>query len=134
MSRTILLRIAAFLVLFTCAGHTMGSFMPIPPEQTKMLETVAAMKDTMIPMPMGSPKTYWQVFHGNNVGMSLFLLVSGALFILLSRDGKADAGSQAVLSLGMIGLGIISALYFFPLPAICTGVAGALGLLALRRP
>lgn len=132
MSRTLLLRIAAFLVLFTCAGHTMGTFMPVPPEQTRMLETIEIMKGTMIPMPLGSPKSYWEVFHGNNVGMSLFLLVTGIAFILLSRAAN-NAPIEVLLSLGMLGLCVISALYFFPVPAICTGVAGLLGIAAAKK-
>jgi len=49
-----LLRIAATLSFLTAAGHTIGTFMPVPPEQNQMHATIAIMKATMIPMPVGS--------------------------------------------------------------------------------
>ena len=54
MSRPLLLRIAATLSFLTAAGHTIGTFMPVPPEQNQMHATIAIMKATMIPMPVGS--------------------------------------------------------------------------------
>ena len=58
MKRSLLLRVAATLSLITAAGHTVGTFMPVPPEQTQMHATIATMKATMVPMPVGSPKSY----------------------------------------------------------------------------
>ncbi len=54
MSRPLLLRIAAALSLITAVGHTIGTFMPVPPEQAQMHATIATMKATLVPMPVGS--------------------------------------------------------------------------------
>jgi len=63
MNRSLLLRIAATLSLVTGLGHTAGTFMPVPPEQTQMHATIATMKATMVRIPLipathsGNPAT-----------------------------------------------------------------------------
>jgi hypothetical protein len=130
-----LLRIAAFLVLFTCAGHTYGTFAPIPADQPEMIKIVEQMKVVMIPMPMGTPKSYMQILDGNNLSVSLYLFVTGLIFLALSRQapGGADNVVLAITSTGMAAVAILSAVYFFPLPAICTGIAALAGFWALRN-
>lgn len=133
---SLLLRIAGGLALFVCLGHTAGTFMPIPSSQVEVAKTASVMKTTLVPMPIGKAQSYADIFLGNNISVSLFLLVTGLGFFLLSgKDGIAGAGRRLIvlLSLGMVGLSAISALYFFPLPAACAGVAGILGLISARR-
>jgi hypothetical protein len=131
----LLLRIAGGLALFVCLGHTAGTFMPIPPEQTGVANAVTVMKATLVPMPVGKAQSYADIFLGNNISVSLYLLVTALGFFFLSgKEGLAGAGRKlsVLLSLGMLGLCVISALFFFPLPAVCTGLAGILGIVAAR--
>ncbi len=131
--RKILLRIAAILVLFTCAGHTYGTFVPIPTEQTEMIKTLEQMKATMIPMPMGSPKSYSEILDGNNLSVAVYLLVTGLILLALSRNRPAvDNAVLLITSGGLVLVAGLSAVYFFPLPAICTGVAAVLGFVASK--
>ena len=131
--RRILLRIAAFLVLFTCAGHTYGTFVPIPSDQTEMIKTLEQMKATMIPMPMGSSKSYSQILDGNNLSVAVYLLVTGLILLALSRNRPAVDNTVLLITSGGLGLVAgLSAVYFFPLPAICTGAAAVLGFVAAK--
>ncbi len=82
MSRTLLIRISAALSLITSLGHTMGTFMAVPPEQTAMHATIASMKDTMVPMPVGAARSYMQILDGNNICTAVFLLLCAALLLL----------------------------------------------------
>ena len=109
MNKKILLRIAAGLVLFTCVGHTIGTFMP----------------------PVGKSQSFFDILFGANIGLSVYLFVSGISLILISSEEKFHSTSKRLLfleSLGLLALAVISVLYFFPVPAICTGIAGVLGL------
>jgi hypothetical protein len=128
MSRQTLLRLGAFFILFTFAGHTVGTFMEIPPEQVEVAATHAVMERTQVPMPMGSPKSYAAIFHGNSLAVSLYLLVTGLAYLL-----GPDRRSLTLHALGMGGLAALSAVYFFPVPAVCTGLAAALGLWAAQK-
>ncbi len=128
MSRPILIRIAATLCFLTGIAHTIGTFMDIPEEQMQMLETVDAMKKTMVPMPVGSDRSYMQILDGNNFCTSLLLFLSGTLLFSTANALIEGAPGRTVLIVG-IGLAIfaiISAMYFFPLPAILTGAAACL--------
>jgi hypothetical protein len=123
------LRWAGFLTLFTFAGHTLSIFAP----QTKPPSVIAAyevMMQTLVPMPIGSPKTLFGIMSGANLALSIYLLVAGVFFYLLSKSEfkKIDAQMIVLNSLGIGAIALISGFYFFPLPAICTGIAAILGL------
>lgn len=135
MTRKTLLRIAAALCLLTCLGHTVGTFMPIPDDQTAMKETVSIMQRTMIPMPVGSPRSYMQILDGNNLCTSLLLLLLGAWLLTMAAAAKnaLTDRSVAIAASALAGFAVISAAYFFPLPVVFTGLASALSFLALRR-
>lgn len=135
MSRTLLLRIAAVLSFLTAIGHTIGTFMPVPPEHEQMHSTIAIMKRTMIPMPMGSAKSYMQVLDGNNLCTTVLVLLCGALLVWIATAAKERVVDGVILlnALALAGVSIISFLYFFPAPAVFTGVAAVLALLARGR-
>lgn len=88
------------------------------------------MMQTLVPMPIGSPKTLFGIMSGANLALSIYLLVAGVFFYLLSKSEfkKVDTQMIALNSLGIGAIAIISGFYFFPLPAICTGIAAVLGL------
>ncbi len=132
----LLLRIAGALTLFTFLGHTAGTFMPVPPEQAEVARTTAVMKATLVPMPIGRAQSFSDLFRGNNLAVSLYLLVAGLSFFFFSgKDGLAGGGRRHLLlhSAGMAALALISAVYFFPLPAVCTGIAALLGFIAAKK-
>lgn len=135
MNPSLLLRVAATLSLITAVGHTVGTFMPIPPEQTQMHATIATMKATMIPMPVGSARSYMDILDGNNICTSLFLLLCAALLFIVAKAGSEPATRNVVLStaLALAGISVISFVYFFPVPGVFTGLAAALALWARSR-
>ncbi len=130
------LRVAGALTLFTCLGHTAGTFMPIPAAQVEVTRAVAVMKATLVPMPVGKAQTYADIFLGNNIGMSLFLFILGIGFFMLSGKGGLEGVGRKLLilnSVGVLGISVLSALFFFPVPAACTGIAALLGLRAAKN-
>lgn len=63
------------------------------------------------------------------------MFISGLMFFFLSGVGALQGIGKRLLvltSLGMLGLSVISALFFFPLPAACTGLTALLGLRAAK--
>lgn len=135
MSRSLLLRIAAVLSFLTAVGHTIGTFMPVPAEQERMHATIAIMKTTMIPMPMGSAKSYMQVLDGNNLCTTVLVLLCAAVLTWLATAPKERVADGVILlnALALAGVSVISFLYFFPAPAVFTGVAATLALFARGR-
>lgn len=134
MKRSLLLRIAATLSLITAAGHTIGTFMPIPPEQTQMHATVAIMKATMVPMPVGSAKSYMQILDGNNLCTSLFLVLCAALLFSVATAAREPTDRVVLLTaLALAGISALSFVFFFPVPGVFTGVAAILALVARSR-
>ena len=135
MPRTLLIRIAATLVLVTCLSHTVGTFITVPPEQVAMHATIATMKATMVPMPVGAARSYMQILDGNNLCASLFLLVCAALLFSIASLPSAPFTNRVILiaALALAGFAIVSAMYFFPIPTIFTGLASVLAIIARYR-
>lgn len=131
----LLLRIAGALTLITCLAHTAGTFMPIPAEQAEVAKTAAVMKATAVPMPIGRAQNYGNLFLGTNLAVSLYLLISGVAFFLFAGKGGLEGAARRQLlltSVGLAGMAMISAIYFFPLPAACTGLAAIFGFMAVK--
>lgn len=136
MTRALLVRSAAILALIASAGHTIGTFMAVPPEQVAMHAAIATMKSTLVPMPVGAARTYMEILDGNNISTALFLLVCAFQLFAIARaprDRSTD-GVVAITAFGLLGFAAISALYFFPVPTALTGAAAALCLVARTRP
>jgi hypothetical protein len=110
--------------------------MPIPAEQVQMHATVATMKATMVPMPVGSARSYMDILDGNNICTSLCLLQCAAVLFSVARAGKEPVSDRVITltALALAGISMISFRYFFPVPAVFTGLAAALALLARARP
>lgn len=136
MSRPFLVRFAAALALITCVGHLIGTFMKIPPEQTAMHATLAAMKATMVPMPVGAARSYLQILDGNNLCTGLFLLFCAAQLAAVAGTPNGPAANRVLLLTGLAlgGFATLSAIYFFPVPTVTTGLAAVLAFLARIRP
>jgi len=136
VSRSALLRTAAVLSLITCVGHTVGTFMPVPAEQTQMHATIATMKATLVPMPIGGPRSYMEILDGNNLCTSLLLLFCAAVLFGVSRAAREQVVNRVILltCLALAGVAVLSFRYFFPVPGLFTGLGAVLGLIALSRP
>jgi hypothetical protein len=134
MSRKLLLRIAAFLTLFTFLGHTFGALSGPPKDQPEMANVLGLMDQTMVSLPMAT-KSISTLMLGANLCLSVLLMLSGLLFVNSSTRTawtKEDGRILLLNSLAMVATGAISAVCFFPMPAVCTGLAGILGLISLR--
>lgn len=134
MTHTTTLFTAAALALATCALHLVGTFMPIPVEQTEVIETVATMQATMVPMPVGAARSYFDILNGNNLGTALLLLVCSLQLVVAARSDPGATPTQtiAVAAVGLVGFSLISATHFFPVPAALTGAAALLCGIVLR--
>ena len=135
MSRTLLIRAAATLSLVTCVSHIVGTFMAVPPEQVAMHATIATMKATLVPMPVGAARSYMQILDDNNLCTSLFLLVCAALLFSIASLPSAPATNRVILvaALGLAGFATVSARYFFPIPTVLTGIASVLAIIPRSR-
>lgn len=133
MNRKNLLYAAAFFTLFTFVGHSLGTLLPQEHELASVRQAQTIMESTMVPMPIGAPRSLAQMAYGGNVFISLYLLITG-LFLILSEKQERYVKSLVQLnSVGLIACAIFSAVFYFPLPAICTGLAAALGIAATKR-
>jgi hypothetical protein len=131
MSQKIFLRVAAVLSLFTCLGHTVGTFMSIPAEQTAHIQVYEAMQRPVVPMPIGPVRSYAELFLGTNVCVSLLLLLIGGSLWVLSKNPSSMRVLVILNGGALLAICGTSAAYFFPLPAICTGLGGVLAFLSL---
>jgi hypothetical protein len=130
-----LLRIAAGLCLMTFAGHTIGMISPVPPDQVNVQSVYSLMKETVVMMPMGGTKTIATLMVGANACLSVLLFLAAAFYFLFGKQNrsKIDQNQLLILNLAMIAVSVISWLCFFPMPALCTGIAGILGIVASRK-
>ena len=91
------------------------------------------MQRTMVPMPVGAARSFATLLDGNSIGLSIWMLVSGLMFIAAARAARPDKVSLALNSAGMGALALLSAFYFFPVPAACLAVAAVAGGVAAVR-
>lgn len=74
-----------------------------------------------------------EILDGNNISTSLLLLLGGLLLFASAPAGTSPFADHITLivSLALIGFAVISSIFFFPVPAVLTGSAAALGFAAL---
>ncbi len=130
-TRPWLLRAAATLALNTGAGHLAGTLMPIPAEQTAMLAAVETMKATLVPFPVGVPRTYVQILDGNNFCTTVLLFLCAAQLFALAGTPRQPATTQALalIAAALAVVAVVSAFCFFPVPTVFTATAAVLTLL-----
>lgn len=100
-----------------------------------MHATIATMKATWVPMPVGSARNYMEILDGNNICTSLFLSFCAAVLFAVSRAAKEQVVNRVIMltALALAGVSVISFRYFFPVPGVFTGLAALLALVALGR-
>jgi hypothetical protein len=132
------LRIAAVLTLLYCAGHTIG--MPwtpyTDPEATSVLE---AMKSHSFEAE-GFKGTYWDLYFGFGLIISVYLLVQAAVLWQLASLAKTDAIRVRPIVVSFLVAFVINAAlswkYFFVVPvvlAVLTAICLAIALLLAGR-
>jgi hypothetical protein len=135
MTRKNLLRTSAFFTLFTFVGHTIGLIRPLPEDQTQVLAVYQMMKQTLVPFPMGAPKSIATLMIGANTTLSVLLFLTGVSYLFLATDAveRSSQRQLMLLNISMLAVAITSYFCFFPLPAICTGLATVLGFVAFQK-
>jgi len=90
---------------------------------------------TMVPMPVGSARSYMEILDGNNFCTSLFLLLCAALLFGVASAAREKTVDRVVLltALSLLGFSAISFFYFFPMPGVFTGIGAILALMARTR-
>lgn len=126
----IILKIAASFMFLTFLGHTAGALKPVADTQGDMYTTYMLMKTTLVPMPIGAAKSYSDLMMGGSLCLSVFLFFVGTLFFSLSKQKNLIQQKNILVmnSLSALCIAILSTIYFFPVPALFTGMAGLLGL------
>ncbi|EQA38021.1 hypothetical protein LEP1GSC047_3575 [Leptospira inadai serovar Lyme str. 10] len=122
MNPKILLRIAAFLILFHAVGHTFGMQARKNVQDPPAKALVQEMSEVKVPM-MGelTNRSYDDFYYGMGIALSLALFSITILLWILG--GVAVSNPQTTKNLlypiffNLSGLAVIEFVYFFPLPA-----------------
>ncbi|AYL96484.1 LIC_13387 family protein [Mucilaginibacter celer] len=120
MKPKVLLRIAAIFILLHTIGHTMGALTWTEPPTPKVGTVIIGMQTEHFDF-MGRSVTLAAFFNGYGISMILVLLFAALQLWLLSNIFSKPM--MVLMSIFLAGLAIVEFIYFFPLPAILTGVA-----------
>ena len=131
MTPKILLRISSLLMLFHTIGHSIGalSWKDAPPSAA-VARTIEEMQNNSFVF-MGRQSTIAGFYVGYGMSMIAVLLLLTILLWLLS----IQLVKRFVLTLGLflLVLGILEYIYFFPLAAAFSFLAGLCALIAVYR-
>lgn len=129
-SSALFLRIASFLSLLHCIGHTIGGVFGIdaPPGTTEG-KVIDAMKSNHFDV-MGANRSFWDFFFGFGLNISVSELVQAVLFWQLAGLAKTDPRRLRPIIAGFflanIAYAILAWRYFFAPPlvgAVLTAIA-----------
>ncbi len=136
MKPKLLLKIAAILIFIHLLGHSAGHMSWKHPKDPKMQVVVNTMLDYKAPF-MGASRSMGDYFHGYSLtlffvfGMSICMLWLIAGFVNEQPLIAKKIGYP--LGIAYLGIGIIEAVYFFPLAAGISLLAGLIVVVALLR-
>jgi len=128
MTPTTFLRIASIITLLYFAGHTSG--MPWTPDvvDSATSPVVEAMKGHSFDVA-GSMRTYWDIYFGFGISISLFMLISAVVLWQISSLAKTDASAVrpiiAVFLIGFLANTLLSWKYFFVVPLAMSAAISA---------
>ena len=90
----------------------------------------------MVPMPVGAARSYMQILDGNNMCTALFLLLCAVLLFAIAALPSATATNRilVITAVALAAFAMVSAIYFFPVPSVFTGIAAVLCLIGSSRP
>ena len=136
MKSKLLLRIAAGLVLFHLLGHTMGHLTWDKPEDPKMAHVVDTMKGYKADF-MGVAKSMADYHVGYSyIVFGLYIMSIAMLWFASGFVNENRAIAQKMLyplGLAYIFFGVAEYIYFFPLAAITSLLAGVCVIAAVAR-
>jgi hypothetical protein len=133
MKPSTFLRIAAVLTLLYFAGHTAGiPWTPaVGPGEVPVLDAMKAHSFDVL----GSKRTYWDLYYGFGLLISLYLLVQAVVLWQLGSLAKREPARVRAMVASFFVAFIVNAFlswrYFFVIPlitAICISVCLALAL------
>jgi len=129
------LRIASVLTLIHAALHTVGGV--FGKQATGAQQAVAdVMRSTTFPMA-GLTRSYWDLYFGMALAVSVFLTLEGVVLWQLGSIAKRDAQlvRPVVMTflVGYLGLAVVSYRYFFAAPAITEILIAVFLAMALRQ-
>jgi hypothetical protein len=133
------LRIAAVLTLLYCAGHTSG--MPWTPytdaEAASVLDTMKSHSFA----EQGFQGTYWDLYMGFGLVISLYLLLQGVVLWQLGSLAKTEARRVRPIVVSFLLAFVINVAlswkYFFVVPVVLAGLTAiclAIALVLTARP
>jgi hypothetical protein len=138
MKTSTLLKIAAVLMFLYFAGHTAGAPWT-PGEAAADIAVVDTMKSNHFPV-IGMSRSYWDFYFGFGLIISVMQLFQAVLLWQLGILAKTDAARLrpiiAVFCLSLIVNGILSWMYFFPIPvvmAVLIAICLALAFVSAKR-
>ena len=133
MTPKILLRIAAAIILLHNIGHTLGhiNWKKAPDEVNRRAIDAMISNEFMF---MGERSTYARFFDGYGyAGTLTLLLVMILLWMLSGIESKLSKQVAMVTGLFLVSWAVMEYLYFFPLAAGMTMVAGVLTIVGSMR-
>ena len=134
-NRNKFLHLASFFTLFPFVGHTTWLFLPIPRKQLDRLAVFSLMHRPVVMMPMNILRSYADILNGTNIVLSIYLLMTGLYLLALKNVPLQQSKSLIfITAAGLAAVAIVSAIYFFPLPAACLALASAFTMLSLKQP
>jgi hypothetical protein len=130
MKAKVLLRIASVIMLLHTLGHTIGAMTWKDAPNAAVKQVVDGMLGNHFDFG-GKSVTIGDFYAGYGYSMIGVLLLVSILLWLLS----AEPNRRLILALGLflLFLSIVEFIYFFPLPAVLSLLAGAAALIAYGR-
>lgn len=139
MKSWIWLRALAAILLLFATGHTMGTLSPKVTHGPAEATVLAAMQGVRFPM-MGFERSYWELYQGFALTVSLMLFLMAVLAWQVSgvsRRNPATALPMAwTLLVWCVGIAVLGWMYFFWAPigfATLAAVVAAGAIVLLRR-
>lgn len=129
MKPKILLRVAAVLMLLHTIGHSMGALTWTKAPNNRVAAIISGMQTEHF-MFMGKSISLGGFFSGYGICLILVLAFVSVLLWLLSINPVKSI--SIALGIFLIAFGVGEYIYFFPMPAIFSAVAGCCTLFSVR--
>ena len=126
MNYRLLLRIAFGCVLFHFIGHTIGMLTWEETEDPTKDKIISAMNGQQFEF-MGAMKSIGENYRGMNLLFDITLLMLGVIILMLSQFKEEPGKVRSlllVIAISFFGFSVTEFLYFFPLAAVTSLLAG----------
>jgi hypothetical protein len=130
MKPKLLLRVAAGLMFLHTIGHTMGAMTWKKAPNAAVAALITGMQNEHFPF-MGRESTIAGFYVGYGVSMILVYLFISLLLWIFST--AFNPGAVALTGIFLVALAVVEWIYFFPLAAILSVLAGLCTLASLRK-